>query len=402
VNASTRLRRQESGQVIVLLALSMVALIAICGLVIDVGRVYYAHRALQASADAAALAGGQELPDPSLAAVRAREYGTDGKNPLNEVEAVETVTTRCIASIGGCNPVNSVVVEETANVPTVFLRVMGVDTFRIRARSTACSPCGVRPVDVMMVLDRTGSMCQDSAGRSDPSCTDLRNARDGIKMFLNYMDNNTMWVGLAVFPPATSVGNRCATPATSNYNSASAAYTVVPLSSDYRRADGTLNPSSNLVSTLDCIRGAGSTAYANAIEKAQAELDARGRPGVQDVIVFLTDGAANTGPTYYPTTSPYRRQPCRQGVTSASNIRSSKQTIFYSIAYALEDDTGGCRSYTGSPESPAITPEQALQQIANPGNYYNRPNPGQLNTIYASIAIDVRRGTAGLVDDDIQ
>jgi len=82
--------------VIVLLALSMVALIAICGLVIDVGRVYYAHRALQASADAAALAGGQELPDPSLAAVRAREYGTDGKNPLNEVEAVETVTTRCI------------------------------------------------------------------------------------------------------------------------------------------------------------------------------------------------------------------------------------------------------------------------------------------------------------------
>ncbi len=92
------------------------------------------------------------------------------------------------------------------------------------------------------------------------------------------MDPAIHKIGLAVFPPATSSGARCNTPASSNYNSTSAAYTVVQLSNNYKIGSN-LNESSQLVSTIRCQRGGGSTAYAHALERAQSELNSsRGRP----------------------------------------------------------------------------------------------------------------------------
>jgi hypothetical protein len=174
---------------------------------------------------------------------------------------------------------------------------------------------------------------------------------------------------------------------------------MVPLSQDYKLKSGSLNNSSNLVATLNCIRGGGTTAYANAIDSAQAELGAHGRPKVQKVIIFLSDGAANTGPSFLAKLSPYRTQPCHQGITSASNARAAG-TIVYSIGYALGDDTGGCKADTGAVEKPAITVYQAMQGIADAGNFYDKPTAGQLNTIYTQIASDIANGSSALVPDD--
>lgn len=400
--------KAQGGQVLVLVLLFLVVVLGMAALVIDVGYAYYAHRSLQASADAAALAGAQELPDGNRATQVANEYSgsAGGKNARENVPGVQTtVTTKCITSIPGCDPVNAVVVtEKAANVPTIFARVLGIDSFNINVKSTACSPCGVKPLDIMLVLDRTGSMCQDHWGRTDPGCTDLNNARTGMKEFLKLFDSSTQWVGLGVLPPATSVGNRCATPDTPNYNSSTAAYTIVRLSSDYAR-NGVLNSSSNLVQTINCQKGGGRTAYANALEAAQAELQARGRPDVTDVIVFLSDGAANIGPTYYSSTSPYRRQPCHQGVWSAGTIKS-KGTLIYSIGYDLDALNGGaneCTSYTGADEQPPITAYQALEQIASrPDTFYNKPGPGELKTIFTQVAADISRGSSALIDNDVQ
>src|SRR3954469_13612856 len=60
--------RDESGQAIVLSAVWMVVLLGMAGLVIDVGSWYRAPRNLQSDADAAALAGAQELPDDTATA----------------------------------------------------------------------------------------------------------------------------------------------------------------------------------------------------------------------------------------------------------------------------------------------------------------------------------------------
>jgi hypothetical protein len=398
---------REQGQVLVLaLIFIVVVLLGMAAMVIDVGYAYYAHRSLQSSADASALAGAQELPDSARAQSVANSYGgqNGGKNAHDNIPGVtSTVTTKCLASIPGCDPVNAVVVSErAARVPTIFAKLLGIDHFDIKVKATACSPCGTKPIDIMLVLDRTGSMCQDHFGRSDPNCTDLNNAKAGMKTFLSYMDSSMQWVGLAVLPPATSVGNRCATPQTANYDSRSSPYTIVPLAKDFTR-NGQLDNSSNLVTTINCVRGNGATAYANALESAQAELDRNGRSNAPDIIVFLSDGAANTGPTYFPTTSPYRRQPCHQGVSSAATIKN-RGTLIYSIGYDLDANNGGaniCTSSTGANESPTITAYSAIAQIASrPDTFFNQPNPGQLKTIFTAIAADIGKGTSALIDND--
>ena len=397
----------ERGQAIVIIVLFLAVLLGMAAMVIDVGYAYYTHRSLQASADAAALAGAMELPDSNRAQAIARDYGAapGGKNQRDNISNVSTsVSTKCIASVPGCDPVNAITVKEHAVVDTMFAKVLGVGHFDVSAKSIACSPCGVRPLDVMLVLDRTGSMCQTHSGANDPACTDLNNARDGMKTFLGYMDAPTQWVGLGVLPPATSIGNKCTTPDTPNYNSTSAKYTIVPLSSDYA-VGGQLKATSNLVSTINCQKGGGRTAYANALEEAQKELNLHGRTGVQDIIVFLSDGAANIGPTYYSTSSPYRKQPCHQGIWSAAPIKT-KGTIIYSIGYDLDALNGGantCETWDDRNESPAITAYQALEGIASgPGNFYNKPSAGQLRTIFTAIAADISRGSAALIDESVQ
>jgi hypothetical protein len=387
----------------VFLAVVLVVLLGCAALVVDVGRAYLAKRHLQASADAAATAGALELPDPIAAEAFALNYsGRDGaKNDNNKLPGVSTtVVTKCL-SVAPCSPVNAVQVEQTTIVPTIFAKVLGIDQFTIKAKATACSPCSSKPLDIMLVLDRTGSMCQFSNGTSDPACTDLENAKAGLLEFVQYMDPAIHKIGFAVFPPRTSSGSSCATPATGNYNSTSAVYTIVQLANNYKIGDS-LNESSTLVQRIRCQDGGGSTAYAHAIEHAQAELNSsRGRPGVQNVIVFFSDGAANTGPTYLSTTSPYRRQPCRQGVTSAGVVKGTG-TLVYTIGYDLDASGGSaniCQSYTGANESPAITATNALMMMAsNPDTFFNRPNPGDLTRIYTQIAAEI--GGTRLVPDD--
>ena len=188
-------------------------------------------------------------------------------------------------------------VEQTTVVPTIFAKVLGIDQFTIKAKATACSPCSSKPLDIMLVLDRTGSMCQFSNGTSDPACTDLNNAKNGLLEFVQYMDPAIHKIGFAVFPPTNEQRVACATPASANYNSTSSVYTIVQLATQLQDRQ---QPERVLAARprIRCQQGGGSTAYANAIEQAQAELtSSRGRSGVQNVIVFFSDGAANTGPT---------------------------------------------------------------------------------------------------------
>ena len=389
--------RNESGQALVLLTLFLVVLMGCAAIVTDVGYAYFVQRSMQASADAAALAGAQELPSATAAVSSAQQYSGEatGKNAAANIPGVAaTISTRCV-TIAPCNPANAIVVDETTSVPTKFARVLGINSFTVHVKSTACSPCAARPLDVMLVLDRTGSMCTFSNGSSDPACTDLENARTGIKTFLGYMDPTLDRVGLAVLPPAASLGTKCNKPSTSDYreyDNAASPYVLVPLSTDYKTGSS-LNTSSSLVSTINCVQGAGGTAYATALEKAQAELVLHGRTGVQDIIVFLTDGAANYGPSYYSASSGYRKQPCHQAINSAATIKATG-TIIYTIGYDLNASAAGTDTCAESPnvrpESPSITAYDAVRLIASSATtFYNKPTAGQLNSIYTQIAGDI-------------
>ncbi len=122
------------------------------------------------------------------------------------------------------------------------------------------------------------------------------------------------------------------------------------------------------------------------------------------MIVFLSDGAANYGPSYYSASSSYRKQPCHQGINSAATIKA-RGTIVYSIGYDLNANNGGANACAESPnirpEVPAITAYDALRLIASTADtFYNKPDPGQLNSIYTKIAGDIS-GTR-LIDNNTQ
>lgn len=423
----TTLLRQERGQVVVLLAVVLVVLIGSAALVIDVGRAYLAKRHLQASADAAATAGALELPDAAAATSFAQSYsGKDGAlNDNDKLPPVATtVTTKCLSS-EPCNPVNALVVEQTTVVPTIFAKVLGIDTFTINARATAVMGEGVpKPAHVMIVFDRTNSMNQScTAGSTKVTCV-----RDGIRAFLEGMDPEYDDVGLVAYPPGNG-GNPCTfTPKstdgpTTDYDAYPSGYLLVPLSNDYKAsASSPLNGSSALVSTVNCIRANGTTATAAAIDRAQQVLAASHDPEAQDVIIFLTDGEANYGPCIdnnnnqvcENNTSPYRSRPCQQAVNSA-DAAAAAGTWVYGIAYDTANvqcwgwrssgtgtDGRSCNKRNGfqfrCTEQPAITAHATVQGIASDSEkFFYQPNPGDLTTIFERIAMDL--SGPRLVDD---
>ena len=67
---------EERGSVIVFTALILTGLLAVCGLAVDFGSWFTQQRHLQGAADAAALAGAQDLPDTSMAASTAQSYAS--------------------------------------------------------------------------------------------------------------------------------------------------------------------------------------------------------------------------------------------------------------------------------------------------------------------------------------
>jgi Flp pilus assembly protein TadG len=129
--------------------------------VIDFGNAYRVQKALQASADASAAAGAGQLtltcpPVSANALSSAQKYGSQsgGVNPIGGVPAgnvSQSVTGACAPQVGyKCTSgyPNTVTVDETANVPTYLMKLLGFPTITLKAHAQACSPCGGVPLDV--------------------------------------------------------------------------------------------------------------------------------------------------------------------------------------------------------------------------------------------------------------
>lgn len=69
-----RLFRQEEGSVIVVIAIAFTVFLGFLALAVDSGLLYLEHTRISRAADAAALAGAQELPDTGRARTMAEEY----------------------------------------------------------------------------------------------------------------------------------------------------------------------------------------------------------------------------------------------------------------------------------------------------------------------------------------
>jgi Flp pilus assembly protein TadG len=120
--------RDQEGQALVIVVLFLTVLLGMSAAVLDVGAWYRAQRHLQASVDAAALAGAQALPDdPSLASSLASQY----------LDKNGGAATRSVGFKSAAARNDSLTVTATRQAPGIFSKVLGINSVRVRAAATA-------------------------------------------------------------------------------------------------------------------------------------------------------------------------------------------------------------------------------------------------------------------------
>jgi Flp pilus assembly protein TadG len=192
---AVRAFRDQRGQVLPWMALLMILFLGFAGLSMDLGQAYVAQRELQASSDAAALAGGYAMTvaNETTAQVQsyAARYGSasscsySGSCPGANVNpglpsATISVSLSCnsfATAMGvpcsGPGSSNAIQVVETTKLQTPFIHVLNMfgvhspSSLTISTTSTASMLGSSKAYNVAVVLDSTGSM---GSGDTDGNC----------------------------------------------------------------------------------------------------------------------------------------------------------------------------------------------------------------------------------------
>ena len=220
-----------------------------------------------------------------------------------------------------------------------------------------------RPLDVMIVLDRSGSM--DDAGGSPPQ--PITDAKEAAKALIDQLDPTLDRVGLVSY-------------------------------SDWATLDQGLTDFFTLVKVkIDALTTGGYTNIGDAVFKAQKELDDNGRSNAVHVIVLLSDGVANRSHSGdVCDTWPDSPTACTNDAINQAATAKGKGTVVYTIGLNL-DNIGD--EHGSDVEDLA---RDVLQTMATtPSNYYESPDSSDLNGIFNSIAniITNAAGTDVVVTD---
>ena len=322
---------EERGVVAVWLAITLVVLLAFAGWAIDFTHWKTDATRMQRAADAAALAGAVYLPDDPAGAIAAAKQVASQNGYSSGVSATTL------------DSANQLKVTINSNVKSDFAKVIGISSANI-ARHAVSEYESPQPLDIVLVLDRTGSMKTPTAA----PFTDLKNAALAV---LGYLNPRNESIALAVLPPSSTM-TQCTGASAGAYGvrattggdagGAGTTWMVAPYPAtrgpvnDYQLANGSLNPGSQIVKTINCLQADGSTDLGDPMAAAGAYLNAFGRPGARKGILFMTDGGANL---------PSGTQPCAYANTKASAVKASGIQVltigFLSGTTTCEKDTSG-------------------------------------------------------------
>jgi Flp pilus assembly protein TadG len=194
-----RLYHEQEGQVIYLVAAALIVLLGMAALSIDIGFALHAQRELQASTEAAATAGANQLPNATAAVNYAWCFSgvgtsnlpssfkgtmtcpsgtqTSGSNFTADLPGVQMVSTyplvTCVNTLNDVlpcsspdNTYNALQVKETVQIQTFFAKVLGFKTLTLYAQAEAAERSAAAPYNIAIVLDTTASMQS-----TDPYCT---------------------------------------------------------------------------------------------------------------------------------------------------------------------------------------------------------------------------------------
>jgi len=178
----------ERGAVLITLALFLLVLFLFLALAVDVGLGYVERRKVQAITDAASLAAMQVMSenatDAQILAV-IRDYvlvqNPLGSNEQRTYTAQWLLGSQTAGTVGvGARPtgVSGILVTVKGSVPTFFARLAGIPKLDAVARGGG----GYSPLDVVLVLDKSGSM-------DDDSCF-LHHANSGYSLRAHFKDSS--------------------------------------------------------------------------------------------------------------------------------------------------------------------------------------------------------------------
>jgi Mg-chelatase subunit ChlD len=191
-----------------------------------------------------------------------------------------------------------------------------------------------QPVDVMLIMDRSGSMGEtDGSGKIK-----INLAKNAAKTFVDQLNMSRDRVGLASF-------------------------------STNGRLDCVLTSDSNLIkSKIDTLSPEDYTNIGGGISKANEEFVNHGRPDAVWVMILLSDGVANR-----PSPESYARQYAIEQADCAKILMNK-----------------GVRIYTIGLGSSSDLDENLLKQIAfDESKYFHAPTADQLESIYIAISKDI-------------
>ena len=381
-SGSGHARSAQGGQALVLFAIFITVIMGAAALVLDQSLLRKANFDLQNSLDAGALAGvGLIKDDPAAAEQTARDYVQlnypDGLPPSDVsvgfrcligaesgVARTSDVPLVCDPGTGAswavvgdtayatCDPYagdvcNTIVVSGPANVDYNFAPVLGVFEGSTGARSAAAckGACGEPPevpVDLVIILDRTGSM----------NGVDTENARAAAEAVRKEYDPRLQWMGLGLLHRSETKDGCIATA-----NNA-AGWTTDPVSglrewvpvgltgtgawfeSDYT------SDTSAMAEAIACFNNSGGqgTDIADPVRMATYELDNFGRSDSVKAILLLSDGKPNNSATPAVKTT---RNYCADAHAAASTAKA-KDIQIYSVGFGLDVEQDHiCQDTTG-------------------------------------------------------
>lgn len=420
----TAFGKKDDGAILVISAFLMILIFAAAALAIDIATKSQHRNELWATSDAAVLAGASQLPDfPANAKSETLKYAV-----ANDPSLAGTInpTFRCVVGdadfdgmpdafdipsacnpgpasppapptltgfvcSGGvcaapCNPdighkCNTIVLETEKTTDYAFAPVIGIDSGNSHVLSAACrGTCGggaAGPIDLIMIIDRSGSMNDGN--------NSLDKAKQAALAVLDYFDPSLQHVGLGVLGAGDpGVCNDL------NPSDPGSAWLGVGLSSDYKDNPDLdingdtipdLDSSSTLVQKINCLTfssqgtNLGSPINDNLLTggefgrpDALSELMNNGRPGVKKGIILLSDGAA---------TKPDSRNECEFAAQMAAKAKAQGVEVFtigLGVAGDLcADDSAG--PYVGQ----AVTKLLADMASSSVDNCFG-PTPEQENT----------------------
>jgi Flp pilus assembly protein TadG len=193
----------ESGQVLVLTALSMMLMLGFMGFATDVAQLFHAKRSFQAAVDDAAVAGAlaykfdnqagkSAASDIKRAATTALTLnGLSGVTVTTSYSSSVTSSTLAVMSppADGPNDGSAGFVETILTMPqsTTFMSLFGFNTVNVTTRAVA-GPSGSNSMGCIYILNPTGSEQMYMGGKftvNAPGCGITVNSSDSCALFFN-------------------------------------------------------------------------------------------------------------------------------------------------------------------------------------------------------------------------